>query len=102
MDARKSKRFSRKKEDFLCDVCNTYVSGTGYTDHCPNCLWGKHVDANPGDRNAGCKGQLEPVRTEHDRNGFIIKYKCRKCKMEKTVHASQHDNEVRLAMLLNR
>ena len=102
MDGRESRRFSRKREDFLCDFCNARITGNGYTDHCPNCLWGRHVDVNPGDRAASCMGPLEPVRTEHDRNGFVITYRCKRCRSEKKMRAAQDDNEVKLAMLLNR
>ncbi|MEK7061411.1 MAG: RNHCP domain-containing protein, partial [Patescibacteria group bacterium] len=43
--------FVKKIEDFVCKVCGTKVKGTGYTNHCPNCLYSLHVDEEvPGDR----------------------------------------------------
>jgi len=44
------KKFQKRIENFTCEKCGLFVKGTGYTDHCPNCLWSKHMDINPGDR----------------------------------------------------
>ena len=60
----KMKRFNRRIEDFTCEHCGTEVHGNGYTNHCPNCLWSKHVDINPGDRAADCGGLMEPIAVE--------------------------------------
>ena len=46
------KKFERNREDFTCNNCELFVQGDGYTDHCPSCLYSKHVDINPGDRQA--------------------------------------------------
>jgi hypothetical protein len=53
--------FKKTKEDFVCEHCGKPVVGNGYTNHCPECLWSKHVDVNPGDRAATCLGLMEPV-----------------------------------------
>ncbi|MDE1870887.1 MAG: RNHCP domain-containing protein [Candidatus Micrarchaeota archaeon] len=97
-----SRRFSKNQENFTCDVCKKNVKGTGYTDHCPRCLWSKHMDINPGDRASDCGGLMEPVKSENDRNGFIIIYECRKCKVRKRVRAAENDNEGVLIELLSR
>jgi len=58
-------------EDFVCEVCGEKVIGNGVTDHCPKCLWGKHVDEEvPGDRASMCKGLMQPIRSEY-RNGIF-------------------------------
>ncbi len=88
-----SKRFSRKKEDFKCEHCGNEVRGTGYTDHCPKCLYSKHVDLNPGDRKNPCRGLMRPTRSFYNRNSFIIEYKCEKCKGEKRMAAAENDNK---------
>jgi len=46
------KKFHMIDEDFTCENCNEEVKALGYTarDHCPYCLYSKHVDKNPGDR----------------------------------------------------
>lgn len=92
MSGREGRRFSKRKEDFTCDVCGAKVAGTGYTDHCPNCLWSKHVDINPGDRASDCKGLMKPVKATHDRNWFLIEYRCETCKAKKIVTAAESDN----------
>jgi len=77
------------------------VSGSGYTDHCPDCLWSRHVDVNPGDRASKCKGTMKPVKVEHDRNWFVIVYICQKCALEKKVKAAEGDNKELLFQLLS-
>jgi hypothetical protein len=46
------RRFQRTIEDFECERCRMLVTGSGFTNHCPACLWSKHVDVHPGDRQA--------------------------------------------------
>jgi len=64
-----SKRFTRKKEDFICDNCGHEVKGTGYTNHCPKCLWSKHVDIFPGDRLEPCQGKMKPIGIKKSKKG---------------------------------
>jgi transcription elongation factor Elf1 len=84
--------FKRKREDFVCKNCGAKVQGTGYTDHCPVCLWSRHVDVNPGDRKATCKGMMEPVSVESEKGGYVITFRCVKCGHKKRNVASQDDN----------
>lgn len=86
------KRFQKRKEDFVCENCGTKVKGTGYTDHCPNCLWSKHVDINPGDRKAECQGLMEPVGVEVKGGEYIIQYKCTKCGYKHRVKVAPNDD----------
>ncbi len=58
------RRFQRRIENFTCGNCGAEIVGGGYTDHCPFCLFSKHVDVNPGDRNAKCGGVMKPVAVE--------------------------------------
>jgi len=74
-----AKRFSRCIEDFVCENCGGLVKGDGYTNHCPKCLFSKHVDINPGDRAATCGGLMEPIGIENGRKGFVIVFRCQKC-----------------------
>ncbi len=73
------KRFTRHIEDFVCANCGATVTGNGYTNHCPKCLWSRHVDNNPGDRASTCGGMMRPVAVESTGDGFIITHKCEKC-----------------------
>lgn len=49
-------------------------------DHCPICLFSKHVDILPGDRANNCLGLLEPISIEKFKDTYKIIYKCQKCK----------------------
>ena len=75
------KRFEMRDEEFICDNCQRLVSKLEYTarDHCPYCLYSKHVDINPGDRLNNCHGLLEPIGIEKYKNTYKIIYKCVKC-----------------------
>jgi len=95
----KPRKFQRKKENFKCLNCGTEVAGTGYTDHCPVCLWSRHVDINPGDRAEKCRGLLEPVGVEVKAGGYVICYKCRECGFRHRVRASGDDNMEELIKL---
>lgn len=68
-------------EDFTCENCGKNVTKLKYSarDHCPYCLYSKHVDINPGDRLNSCKGKLEPIGIEKFKNTYKIIYKCQKC-----------------------
>jgi hypothetical protein len=59
-----AKKFTRRIEDFLCGNCGATVTGDGYTNHCPACLWSQHVDINPGDRAAACGALMRPSAVE--------------------------------------
>lgn len=64
----------------MCEVCGTQVVGNGYTDHCPNCLYSKHVDSRtPGDRSSDCHGLLKPIGIRYKNSKYQIQYCCTKC-----------------------
>lgn len=75
------KKFTMKDESFICEACGEEVEKLRYTarDHCPYCLYSKHVDINPGDRLNLCKGLLKPIGIEKFKNTFKILYKCEIC-----------------------
>jgi len=76
------KRFKRTIEDFRCEHCGEHVTGDGYTNHCPKCLWSKHVDIHPGDRANTCGGLMRPVRTEGTVAKYFIIHECARCGAE--------------------
>ena len=85
------KKFKMIDEKFICDNCGHEVDKLNYTarDHCPNCLYSKHVDINPGDRMNECKGLLEPIGIEKFKDTYKIIYKCKKCnQMHKNIIAN--------------
>ncbi len=94
-----AKKFTRTIEDFLCEHCGTYVKGDGYTNHCPVCLWSKHVDVNPGDRAAACKGLMEPVRLEGASPRYRIVHRCIICGHVLRNDADRKDDPIALVAL---
>lgn len=87
-----SKSFVRRREDFACEHCGQTVLGSGYTNHCPSCLWSKHVDVFPGDRNSVCKGMMEPIRIEMKKEEYIIVHRCTLCGRQKRNKAAKNDD----------
>ena len=84
--------FTKRIEDFICDNCGVAVKGNGFTNHCPVCLWSKHVDVDPGDRKESCQGMKEPVGVESSRVGESIVYRCITCKTIRRNKVSKDDN----------
>ncbi len=84
--------FQRRTENFVCEHCGAKVKGTGYTNHCPKCLWSKHVDVEPGDRSEECLGLMEPVRVEGTAGKFRIMHRCTKCFKEHRNNMADNDN----------
>ena len=93
------KRFQRRVEDFTCEHCWAKVIGDGYTDHCPQCLWSKHVDINPGDRAATCGGMMKPVALEGSSPHYRILHKCTRCGGRRIQDAQSDDNPSALVAL---
>ena len=76
------KRFTKNDSGFVCGHCGKTVEPLGYTsrNHCPYCLWSRHLDENPGDRAGDCGGMMEPVGAEPDpKKGYVIIHKCTVC-----------------------
>ena len=89
------KTFNEIDEEFVCENCGKKIEKLGYScrDHCNYCLCSKHVDINPGDREANCHGLLEPIGVElNSKKGYVIIYKCNKCGMIKKNKAANDDN----------
>lgn len=88
------KRFNMIDEEFICENCHKKIEKLDYTarDHCNYCLYSKHLDINPGDRNNPCQGMLKPIGIEKYKNTYKIIYKCLKCgKLHKNIMASDDD-----------
>jgi len=76
----------------MCEKCGFIVTGNGYTNHCPECLWSKHVDVYPGDRLAECGGLMEPVLVEKVRGQYSVVHKCVICTRQKPNKVAPEDN----------
>lgn len=93
------KRFQRRKEDFKCSQCGLEVEGDGFTNHCPRCLWSRHVDLQPGDRLAECKGMMQPIGLASERGGYRILHRCQECGFEGWNQSAEGDDFERLLEL---
>ncbi len=88
------KKFTMRDEEFVCENCGSKVEKLNYTarDHCPYCLYSKHVDIMPGDRSNDCLGLLKPIGIEKFKNTYKILYKCEKCKTNHKNIMANDDN----------
>ena len=76
----------RAASTFRCRHCAADVSldapGTAHRNHCPNCLWSRHVDDRPGDRNAAedCGSSMEPIAVSVRGDGeWVLVHRCTGC-----------------------
>ncbi len=65
---RNARKDPHQEKQFRCQNCGLLVTtdpeiaGVQNRNHCPNCLWSKHVDLNKaGDRKATCHARMQPV-----------------------------------------
>lgn len=88
------KVFNMINESFRCEQCGKIVEKSDYTarDHCPYCLYSKHLDINPGDRLNSCQGIMEPIGVEKFKDTFKIIYECQKCHKKHKNIALRDDN----------
>lgn len=88
-----SRNFIRKKENFKCRNCGYPVKGSGYTNHCPECLYSRHVDLSvPGDRENKCGSLMKPVGIKKKGEEYIILHQCLKCEAKKKNKSAKNDN----------
>ncbi len=86
------KVFQKKIEDFVCEHCAFPVSGDGYTNHCPRCLYGKHVDVHPGDRAETCQGLMEPIGYERVDGRERLIHRCLTCGLVRKNRVQEGDD----------
>ncbi|HVM10528.1 MAG TPA: RNHCP domain-containing protein [Acidimicrobiales bacterium] len=78
-------RARRPPSTFRCRRCNLDVPadapGTAHRNHCPNCLWSRHLDDDvPGDRDARCGAGMEPVAVSVRGDGeWVLVHRCTAC-----------------------
>lgn len=76
---------SRELENcgFRCENCGADVkplSNGSYRNHCPYCLYSKHVDRVPGDRRHDCHGLMKPVDLIYNsKKGYQLVHECLRC-----------------------
>ena len=75
--------FIARQEPFDCDHCGEHIeplTNGSYRNHCPKCLWSKHVDKDgPGDRKSECLALMKPTGVDHrKKKGWMIVHLCTK------------------------
>ncbi|MEK7066500.1 MAG: RNHCP domain-containing protein [Patescibacteria group bacterium] len=86
--------FIKTVEDFVCEHCSVKVLGDGYTNHCPSCLWSKHVDIEPGDRQETCHGLMEPLGIEIFGKETKLVQKCQDCGLVRRNRIDEKDSQI--------
>ena len=78
-----TKLFRVVNEGFICDNCGKEVLPTtcgSPRNHCPFCLYSRHVDIHVGDRANPCRGLTKPIGVlTAGRKNYILVQKCLKC-----------------------
>lgn len=98
-------KFYARNESFICGNCTAAVEpiiyGGSYRNHCPFCLFSKHVDGGvPGDRANPCKGLMEPIGVQTRRTGeYVLVHRCVECGFERLNRVAGDDNEELLTKL---
>jgi hypothetical protein len=96
---------ARKDENvgFACANCGTPVAplqNGGYRNHCPFCLYSRHVDRRPGDRAASCRGMMEPVGVDYRAGkGFLVVHRCLRCGFTRPNRVSDDDIEALIDLM---
>ncbi len=76
--------FIARQEAFTCEHCGKHVedlTSGSYRNHCPYCLWSKHVDRDgPGDRASSCQALMAPIELDQrGGKGWMIVHECTAC-----------------------
>jgi hypothetical protein len=94
----------RRTTSFRCGNCRldvpTDAVGTEHRNHCPNCLWSRHVDRSPGDRAAGCGSLMEPIAiTVRGAGEWVLVHRCNGCDEVHLNRSAGDDNALALLRL---
>ena len=86
---------------FKCGHCKQFIGapilGGSQRNHCPNCLYSKHVDhTRPGDRRSTCHSLMEPIGIVHRHNEDVLIHRCLGCGKEDVNRIAADDNPVLL------
>ena len=78
---------------YICEHCGTEVAGGRYNNHCPKCLWSKHVDDKiPGDRASSCQQLMPPISVIQSKGKWRITQQCMGCNHAFIVNRALEDN----------
>jgi len=85
---RLSRAVRQGEESFKCVHCKAFigptVSGGKHRNHCPHCLYSRHVDETIGDRASTCRASMAPVaRFERPNGEPVMVHRCLGCGFER-------------------
>jgi hypothetical protein len=94
----------RRAETFRCIHCRLDVplaaAGTAHRNHCPNCLWSRHLDVDPGDRGSDCQASMEPIAITVRKDGeWILIHRCQGCGTLASNRTAGDDNPLLLVRI---
>ncbi|WP_329038229.1 RNHCP domain-containing protein [Streptomyces sp. NBC_01725] len=97
-------RTEARAESFRCLQCGLDVPmsapGTDHRNHCPNCLWSRHLDDTPGDRQADCGARMEPLAISVRGDGeWVLVHRCTHCGVIHANRTAGDDNALPLTRL---
>ena len=109
---------TNKENLFSCENCFRKIKspplGTANRNHCPFCLWSKHLDnVTSGDRASSCQGLMKPIGLTEKQEGFdkfnrprkgelMFIHQCQKCgKISINRIAGDDDEKMILAFFEN-
>ena len=91
---------------FRCGRCRIDVPldapGTRHRNHCPSCLWSRHVDDAPGDRSAleSCGSSMEPIAITVRGDGeWVLVHRCTGCDEVHLNRVAADDNPLLLVRI---
>ena len=103
--AQRSLRRGQSSESFKCLHCKAFIgaplTGGRHRNHCPSCLWSRHVDLKtPGDRASECRSLMEPVSVFARFNGEqVVVHRCRGCGIDRHCRVAADDSPLLLMKL---
>ncbi|MCA9304616.1 MAG: RNHCP domain-containing protein [Phycisphaerales bacterium] len=94
-------RNAQNKGGFSCVHCKAHIPyqsfGTKQRNHCPVCLWSRHVDDLVGDRRSVCNQPMEPVSIAARTDGeWAIVHRCTGCRQLRMNRIAGDDDELAL------
>lgn len=86
-----------RSASFRCVHCKadvpTMAVGTAHRNHCPLCLWSRHVDEKRGERDSDCLASMRPIGLTLKTGGeLMVVHRCLKCGKTSTNRIAADDN----------
>ena len=103
--ASRALRRGQPSESFKCLNCKAFIgmplTGGKHRNHCPACLWSRHVDLKtPGDRASECRSMMQPAAAFARPGGEqVVVHRCRGCGVDRYCRVAADDSPLLLMRL---